>query len=188
MIHVDPRLHQIMTCIQEALQILCSQQETDMQPTVRIRGCWCFQKIGVGTPKSGILIGFSVINHPFWGVFPLFLETPMFRIYLESFGYLLMLGCRFHSVRVGFCNLKIRWLDTQHSSTGVLYLWGPFGCFIPYGPSRDEMPYPGVGINENDMTMPQLWKTDTVGAWWVVFLSLMLFDVVCQDVKKIIVL
>ena len=28
-----------------------------------------------GTPKSSILIGFSIINHPFWG-FPLFLETP----------------------------------------------------------------------------------------------------------------
>ena len=29
-----------------------------------------------GTPKSSILIGFSTINHPFWGGFPLFLETP----------------------------------------------------------------------------------------------------------------
>ena len=29
-----------------------------------------------GTPKSSILIGFSLINHPFWGVFPLFLHTP----------------------------------------------------------------------------------------------------------------
>ena len=28
-----------------------------------------------GTPKSSILIGFSIINHPFFGV-PLFLETP----------------------------------------------------------------------------------------------------------------
>ena len=26
------------------------------------------------TPKSSFLIGFSIINHPFW-VFPLFLET-----------------------------------------------------------------------------------------------------------------
>jgi len=29
-----------------------------------------------GTPKSSILIGFSIINHPFWGV-SLFLETPI---------------------------------------------------------------------------------------------------------------
>ena len=28
-----------------------------------------------GTPKSSILIGFSIINHPLW--VPLFLETPM---------------------------------------------------------------------------------------------------------------
>ena len=29
---------------------------------------WVFPKIGVpGTPKSSILIGFSIINHPFWG-------------------------------------------------------------------------------------------------------------------------
>ena len=28
-----------------------------------------------GTPKSSVLIGFSIINHPFWG-FPLFWETP----------------------------------------------------------------------------------------------------------------
>ena len=26
-----------------------------------------------GPPKSSILIGFSIINHPFWGVLPLFL-------------------------------------------------------------------------------------------------------------------
>ena len=31
-----------------------------------------------GTPKSSILIGFSIINYPFWGgKNPLFLETPI---------------------------------------------------------------------------------------------------------------
>ena len=25
-----------------------------------------------GTPKSSILIGFSIINHPFWGPTPIF--------------------------------------------------------------------------------------------------------------------
>ena len=34
-----------------------------------------------GTPKSSILIGFSIINHPFWGFSLLFLETP---IYIDS--------------------------------------------------------------------------------------------------------
>ena len=30
-----------------------------------------------GTPKSSILIGFSIINHPFWVFSPYFLETPI---------------------------------------------------------------------------------------------------------------
>ena len=37
-----------------------------------------------GPPKSSILIGFSIINHPFWGV-PLFLETPAW--FLRNFHY-----------------------------------------------------------------------------------------------------
>ena len=36
-----------------------------------------FPKIGVITPKSSILDRlFHYFHHPFWGVFPLFLETP----------------------------------------------------------------------------------------------------------------
>ena len=31
------------------------------------------------TPKSSTLIGFSIINHPFWGTVPLFLETPIYN-------------------------------------------------------------------------------------------------------------
>ena len=30
---------------------------------------WVFPKIGVGLPNHPILIGFSIINHPFWGTF-----------------------------------------------------------------------------------------------------------------------
>ncbi len=33
-----------------------------------------------GTPKSSTLIGFSIINHPFW--VPLFLETPIFEYWI----------------------------------------------------------------------------------------------------------
>ena len=29
-----------------------------------------------GTPKSSILIGFSIINHPFWGFSPYFWKHP----------------------------------------------------------------------------------------------------------------
>ena len=32
-----------------------------------------------GTPKSSILIGFSIINHPFWGI-PIFGNTHMFFV------------------------------------------------------------------------------------------------------------
>ena len=40
------------------------------------RGIWVFPKIGV--PQTiHLFIGFSIINHPFWGVLPLFLEAPI---------------------------------------------------------------------------------------------------------------
>ena len=49
----------------------------------QFRGYWwanlpfgCFQKIVGFPPKSSIFIGFSLINHPFWGT-PIFLETPI---------------------------------------------------------------------------------------------------------------
>ena len=35
----------------------------------------CFQTKGDFPPKSSILIGFSIINHPFWGNYPYFLGT-----------------------------------------------------------------------------------------------------------------
>ena len=37
---------------------------------------WVFPKIVV-TPNHSFLIGFSILNHPFWGY--LFLETPICR-------------------------------------------------------------------------------------------------------------
>ena len=39
-----------------------------------------------GTPKSSILIGFSLINHLFW--VPLFLETPIYiYIFISQYTY-----------------------------------------------------------------------------------------------------
>ena len=38
------------------------------------RWYWVFPKIGFFPPKSSILIGFSIINHPFWGFYPYFLK------------------------------------------------------------------------------------------------------------------
>ena len=48
-----------------------------------------FDDMGVaenrGTPKSFILIGFSIMNHPFWGI-PIFGNTHMFLVpyFLEN--------------------------------------------------------------------------------------------------------
>jgi len=41
-----------------------------------------------GTPKSSILMGFSIMNHPFWGT--LFLETPKFLGYGRGAGFFLL--------------------------------------------------------------------------------------------------
>ena len=45
-----------------------------------------------GTPKSSILIGFSIINHPFWGT-PIFGNTHLFLYYdVEGFPCSSMIG------------------------------------------------------------------------------------------------
>ena len=54
-----------------------------------------------GTPKSYILIGFSIINHPFWGT-SIFGNTQMdgFRLSITRFFFLSDLtGCRFGAYR-----------------------------------------------------------------------------------------
>ena len=42
-----------------------------------------------GTPKSSILIGFSIINHPFWGT-PIFGNTQI--THYETFGHIYSVG------------------------------------------------------------------------------------------------
>ena len=37
-----------------------------------------------GTPKSSILMGFSIINHPFWGT-PIFGSTHITYIYIHTY-------------------------------------------------------------------------------------------------------
>ena len=51
-------------------------QVSDIQISFYI---WMFPK-NRGTPKSSILIGFSIINHPFWGT-PIFGNTHLFPNY-----------------------------------------------------------------------------------------------------------
>ena len=50
---------------------------------------WVFPKIGV-PPNHPILIGFSIINHPFWGI-PIFGNTHMgFQVLIISFLFSIM--------------------------------------------------------------------------------------------------
>ena len=44
-------------------------------PASEVGAKWMFPKIR-GTSKSSILIGFSIINHPFWGISPYFWKHP----------------------------------------------------------------------------------------------------------------
>ena len=57
--------------------ILFDQGDGKGEPAVNFQGCKGYY-MGVsengGTPKSSILIGFSIINHPFWGT-PIFGNT-----------------------------------------------------------------------------------------------------------------
>ena len=48
---------------------------------IKIIHIWMFPKIGI-TPKSSILIGFSIINHPFWDT-PIFGNTHIYRLFPE---------------------------------------------------------------------------------------------------------
>ena len=49
---------------------------------------WVFPKI-VGTPKSSILIGFSIINHPFWGT-PIFGNTHIYIYHICIYLHLMV--------------------------------------------------------------------------------------------------
>ena len=53
---------------------------------------WVFPKIR-GTPKSSILIGFSIINHPFWGT-PIFGNTHMFHWVYRNLIYINLDGTK----------------------------------------------------------------------------------------------
>ena len=44
---------------------------------------WVFPKIGGFPPKSSILIGFSIINHPFWGT-TIFGNTQMLSLFVSE--------------------------------------------------------------------------------------------------------
>ena len=95
--------------------------EAEVHPWIRLNRyllsdvadvCWCFFLVPVnmdvsensGTPKSSILIGFSIINHPCWG-------TPIF-------GNTHMKVCVCRSLFVSVCQYVVLRLETK-----LCYLW-----------------------------------------------------------------
>ena len=77
-----------------------------------------------GTPKSSILIGFSIMNHPFWGT-PIFGNTHMFSCVSTPLQYPLLFlhgaqgtaffglptrllpGCNWRSLRIPFGKIGV---------------------------------------------------------------------------------
>ena len=53
---------------------------------VWIESCFLYgcQPKNSGTPKSSILIGFSIINHPFWGPTPIFWKHPYYALFSSN--------------------------------------------------------------------------------------------------------
>ena len=73
-----------------------------------------------GTPKSSILIGFSIINHPFWDT-PIFGNTHMHHIYLQ-FG-----GCTRQGGRLLGCCEKVLSFVGDPRGLKILVKWGCLG-------------------------------------------------------------
>ena len=61
-----------------------------------------------GTPKASILIGFSLINHPFWGFPPYFWVDTYIYIYIPGLG----------SVVHGFEDPKAQRASRHHEDFG----------------------------------------------------------------------
>ena len=103
--------------------VSCSSQQFDMK-------CFCFlfwylfAHMGVsensGTPKSSILIGFSIINHPFWGT-PIFGNTP-YHVTV-SWQYQIFLRQKKRESR---STQKLRF-DQLHLGRWTSWSWFPFG-------------------------------------------------------------
>ena len=70
-----------------------------------------------GTPKSSILIGFSITNHPFWGI-PIFGNTQMmqFAMFFQDVYKFHQITCAHLAQEVKddlvhLCNKKLAWIS-----------------------------------------------------------------------------
>ena len=78
--------------------ILLQHHDPDKSPTDNMPFFHMDVSENNGTPKSSILIGFSIINHPFWGT-PILWNTHMFVFLSISFwGYCLCTDTRYLEV------------------------------------------------------------------------------------------
>ena len=82
-------------------------------------GCiWVFPKIGGKPPKSSSLIGFSIINHPFWGT-PMFGNTHVVKCFFNFWAHFWYFfgGCEMTN---SFCKVFISPLSKLQLGWGML--------------------------------------------------------------------
>ena len=99
---------------------------------------WAGQQQGLsnnsGTPKSSILIGFSIINHPFWGFPPIYGNTHKKRNHTFSTGnsriHLLRIQ-GVHCHRMTWRSLTVVWLQKFTGWNPVARLVGLFQDLPP---------------------------------------------------------
>ena len=113
---------------------------------IKIIPIWLFPKIGGFPPKSSIWIGFSIINHPFWGT-PIFGNThiPWYHAdllcvdrssivrFLRLSSQSIVIWCEL-DLSISCFNRKDFHLATNHPTIGVnmcICYWGGKGCSHP---------------------------------------------------------
>ena len=101
----------------------CRKKRVPRKPNIKIKIHMGVSKNRGGPPNSSILIGFSIINHPFWGTI-IFGNTHIFKtsVYASTvFGRYHMMNFRQTLGCTGWCS-ESRWLATPNS---VFFCKGP---------------------------------------------------------------
>ena len=107
-----------------------------------------------GTPKSSILIGFSIINHPFWGI-PIFGNTHIRYRPPGFFGPVFFGGevCPFYNMDEFLCN---------HNDMFMMVVYGNEKSQTPLGPENLVFfETPGFFTN-GKRSWPMTWSA---GSW-----------------------
>ena len=122
-----------------------------------------------GTPKSSILIGVSIINHPFWGS-PIFGNTYIYTVYLIFHYFLFPLGLDCHPCGLVASALQdqypTRSTDTRRGGWSTRWKHTVDGCYGPtwtLGTGHRQLGVWSGSTNGGsarclDWTVPDLWK------------------------------